>query len=424
MPTTCVIGLLWGDEGKGKIIDLLAEDADVVARFGGGHNAGHTLVHEGERMVLHLIPSAIRRPGTLNVIGNGVVVDPFHLRDEIERVRGHGIAIELGGNLLVSEGCHLILPLHRLLDHASESSRGAAKLGTTGRGIGPTYADRAARCGIRVGDLLRPERLRRGLERLCDEKNATLRACEVPEVDATELQSQLLEIGEWLRPAVRDTGALLRSVLRDGKRLLFEGAQGVLLDVDHGTYPFVTSSSASTGGIAIGTGLPPQVVGEVTGVVKAYSTRVGAGPYPSELDGDIAERIRAAGNEYGSTTGRPRRCGWFDAVATRYAVAVSGTTEIALTMLDVLSGFGDIGVCVAYERGDGSKTTEFPVFDLDDVKPVVEFFPGFEGDLTGMRRFDDLPENAQKYVHSLEELAGVPIRTISVGPGRDQVIRR
>lgn len=424
MPTNCVIGLLWGDEGKGKIIDLFAEDADVVVRFGGGHNAGHTLIHNGERLVLHLVPSGIRHPSTVNVIGNGVVVDPYHLRDEVARLQGQGIEIELGRNLLVSESAHLILPLHTTLDHASERARGVNKLGTTGRGIGPTYADRANRAGIRVGDLVRPARLKASIARLVADKNLLLEAFGESPCDGAALERELTELGAWLRPAITDTGSYLRRAHAEGRRLLFEGAQGVLLDVDHGTYPFVTSSSSSTGGIAVGTGLPPQVVHDVTGVVKSYATRVGSGPFPTELDGDIADRLRTAGHEFGSTTGRPRRIGWFDAVAVRYAAAVSGTTGLVLTNLDVLSGFGEIGVATAYEMPDGTRTEDFPTHDLDGLQPVFEYLEGFEGDLTGIRTFDALPAAARAYVEGIESRVGVPVRTISVGPGREQVIPR
>jgi adenylosuccinate synthase len=426
MPTTCVIGLLWGDEGKGKIIDLLAGEADWVVRYGGGHNAGHTLVRDGERLVLHLVPSAILREGVRNVIGNGVVVDPFHLRDEIARLRQRGVAVELGRNLFVAEGAHVILPVHRALDGLAERMRGDAKLGTTGRGIGPAYADRASRAGVRVGDLIRPARLDAALQRLLTEKNAILVACGAEPLDPARLRDELLELGRALRPAIADVGSLLREARRRGERILCEGAQGVLLDVDHGTYPFVTSSSASSGGVAVGTGLPPQSLERVVGVVKAYATRVGAGPFPTELDGDFAHRLREAGREYGSTTGRPRRVGWFDAVAARYAAEVSGTTEIVMTNLDVLRGMGPLRVARAYHlHGDPrAERVQFPLFDLDDVRPVFEEHQGFDEDLSGMRHWSELPPAARRYVEAVEARLGVPIRTVSVGPGRDQVIRR
>ena len=424
MTSSCVTGLLWGDEGKGKIIDLLSEEASYVVRYGGGHNAGHTLVHEGERMVLHLVPCGIRRPGVVNVVGNGVVVDPFHLAQELAELQERGCEIRLGENFLVSELCHLILPLHRTLDEVAENLRGDAKIGTTGRGIGPTYADRAARLGLRMGDLIRPERLASGLERLLAQKNPMLEALGMPPVDAGELSVQLLELGEQFRPAITDTGRVLRQAVADDERILMEGAQGVLLDVDHGTYPYVTSSNASTCGIAAGTGMAPATIDHVHGVVKAYTTRVGAGPFPTELEGAAAERLRAAGNEYGSTTGRPRRCGWFDAVAVRYAAQLSGARSIVMTNLDVLSGFAPLSVCTAYQMGDGSRSDYFPVLDLDQVMPIYEEHPGFDGDITGVRNFEDLPSEARAYVRSIEEYVGVGVGLVSVGPARDQVIRR
>ncbi|MCC6670703.1 MAG: adenylosuccinate synthase [Planctomycetes bacterium] len=419
----CVLGVLWGDEGKGKIIDVLAQDADVVARYGGGHNAGHTLVWRGERLVLHLIPSGILRPQVLNVIGNGVVVDPFHLRNELEGLVAKGVEVRLGTNLLVSERAPLILPLHRALDQVAEHVRGAGRIGTTGRGIGPAYADRANRSGLRVGDLIRPQRLAAGLEHLLAEKNPVLKAFGLPPIEAGPLAEDLLRIGEGLGAAVADTGAVLRRALRDGRRVYFEGAQGVLLDVDHGTYPFVTSSSASSGGVAIGSGVPPAAIQRVVGVVKAYATRVGEGPFPSELADATGERLRVAGREYGSTTGRPRRCGWFDAVACRYSVDVAGITELVVTNLDVLRGFDPIRVAVAYQVA-GRRVTEFPAFDLDEVRPEYQDLPGFQEDITGVRRFADLPAAAQRYIETLEGLAGVRVGLISVGPAREQVIWR
>jgi adenylosuccinate synthase len=426
MPTSCVIGLLWGDEGKGKIIDLFAAEADWVVRYAGGHNAGHTLVRDGERLVLHLVPSAILRPGVRNVIGNGVVVDPFHLREEVLGLRARGVDVQLGENLLVSEAAHVILPVHKALDGMAEERRGAAKIGTTGRGIGPAYADRASRCGVRVGDLLRPDSLDASLKRLKAEKDALLVAWGGEAIDVDTLREQLLEVGAFLAPAIADTGHLLREAHRKGARVLCEGAQGVLLDVDHGTYPFVTSSSASTGGVAGGTGLPPTALTQVRGVVKAYATRVGSGPFPTELRCDVAHQLREAGREYGSTTGRPRRVGWFDAVAVRYSAQLAGATEVVLTNLDVLSGFRPLQVCVAYDLGgDPARRSEnFPAFELDRVRPVYREFRGFEGDLSGVRSFADLPDAARAYVEGVEELIGVPIRTVSVGPGRDQVISR
>ena len=424
MPISCVIGILWGDEGKGKIIDLLAQDADVVARYGGGHNAGHTLIHQGDRLVLHLVPSGILRPGVVNVIGNGVVVDPFHLREEIERLRQRGVAITLGKNLLISERAHVILPLHQALDRVAEQARGAGRIGTTGRGIGPAYADRAARCGIRVGDLIRPDTLQARLVSLLAEKNPVLAAFHLPEIAPGPLAEELLAVGAFLRAGIADTGAFLRRSLGEERRVLCEGAQGVLLDVDHGTYPFVTSSSASTAGVAVGLGVPPTALSRVVAVAKAYATRVGEGPFPTELADALGERLRIAGREFGSTTGRPRRCGWFDAVAVRYAAEVSGATELVLTTLDVLAGFSPLRLAVAYADARGVRAPGFPAFDLEAMRPVYEDLPGFTQDLSGVRHFADLPAEARRYVERIETLTGLAVKVVSVGPGRDQVIAR
>lgn len=424
MAVRCVTGILWGDEGKGKIIDRLAADTDCVVRYGGGHNAGHTIFLDGEKLVLHLIPSGILHPGVLNIVGNGVVVDPWHLEEEIEGLRGRGAEVELGVNFFVSEGAHVILPLHRALDQVAEQIRGSDKIGTTGRGIGPTYADRASRTGLRMGDLVRPARLSRALDYLLAEKNPLLRAFDLPEVERGPLETQLIEFGQRLRPAITDTGHMLRSAYACDQRILIEGAQGVLLDVDHGSYPFVTSSSSSTGGVAVGTGLPPSAIGEVLGIVKAYSTRVGEGPFPSELFGEIGDQLRTAGNEFGSTTGRPRRCGWFDTVAVKYAVAVSGTTRLAMTNLDVLSGFDPLPLAVAYDLNGERISDRLPLFDIEEATAVCEEMPGFQDDVTGVRRYADLPVQARNYVEAIEDRVGVPIGIISVGPERDQVIER
>jgi adenylosuccinate synthase len=423
MPVASVIGILWGDEGKGKVIDYLASDADYVVRYGGGHNAGHTILIGDQRTVLHLVPSGILHAGTINVIGNGVVVDPSHLLGEVEGLLRRGVEVVLGQNLLLSERAHLILPLHQALDHVAEQVRGEGKIGTTGRGIGPTYADRAARCGLRAGDLLRPERLEVGLDRLLAEKNPILAAFGQKPIEPQPLLQDLLAHGRRLAPAITDTGRVLRAALAARKRILCEGAQGVLLDVDHGTYPFVTSSNASTGGIASGTGLPPAALDDVLGVVKAYATRVGTGPFPSELTDETGNRLRESGREYGSTTGRPRRCGWFDAVAVRYAAQVSGTQSLIVTNLDVLTGFDPLRITVAYDL-DGRRVADFPAFDLERCRPIYEAMPGFTGDLGRVRRFGDLPEAARHYVEAIERLTATPVRTISVGPARDQVIQR
>lgn len=422
MPTTCVVGILWGDEGKGKVIDFLAADTDYVVRFGGGHNAGHTLVLPSGKLVLHLVPSGVVHSHTVNVIGNGVVVDPIHLCAEVEKLRSRGLSIELGRNLLLSERAHLILEAHRQQDHWHEHLRGSGKIGTTGRGIGPAYSDRCSRIGLRLGDLLRPERLRAGLHSLVQQKNAWFGAAGLKALDAEAMYQELLAAGQTLRPGIVDAGAVLRAAHGAGKRILLEGAQGCLLDVEHGTYPFVTSSHASTGGAFSGTGLPPHAMRTV-GIVKAYATRVGEGPFPTELKDDLGNRLRIAGNEFGSTTGRPRRCGWFDSVAVRYSGAVSGASELVVTNLDVLRGF-PLRIAVAYRLPDGRTTTEFPAFDLDTVVPEYIELPGFDEDLREIRQFDALPKNAQRYVQALEERTGMPVRTVSVGPERHQVILR
>ena len=423
MPTTCVVGILWGDEGKGKVIDFLAADADFVVRFGGGHNAGHTLILPGGKLVLHLVPSGIVHEHVTCVIGNGVVVDPLHLEQEIQGLRARGLQVDPGRNLLISERAHVILEAHRVQDHWHEQSRGKGRIGTTGRGIGPAYADRCNRVGLRMGDLLRPERLHAGIERLCAEKNPLFAGTGLPMLEPAALYDVLSRAGEQLRDGIVDTGTALREARRAGHRILLEGAQGCLLDVEHGTYPFVTSSHASTGGAFTGTGMPPHDL-QVVGIVKAYSTRVGEGPFPSELQGELAERLRTVGNEFGSTTGRPRRVGHFDAVAVRYSSAVSGVDELVVTNLDVLSGFGPLHMATKYRLPDGTTTDQFPAFDLAEVEPVCREFAGFDGDLTGVRDYADLPVAAREYVEAIEAEVGIPVKTISVGPGRDQVILR
>jgi adenylosuccinate synthase len=422
MPTTCVVGILWGDEGKGKVIDYLAADTDFVVRFGGGHNAGHTLVLPTGKLVLHLIPSGIVHAHTVNVIGNGVVVDPVHLCSEIDKLHQRGLAVDLGRNLLLSERAHVIVDAHRRQDQWAEGLRGSGKIGTTGRGIGPAYADRCARIGLRLGDLIRPDRLRAALQGLAMQKNAWFAPAGLPPLEIDAMYAELAAAGERLRPGIVDAGAVLRAAHGAGKRILLEGAQGCLLDLEQGTYPFVTSSHASTGGAFSGTGLPPHPMRTV-GIAKAYATRVGEGPFPTELKDELGNRLRIAGNEFGSTTGRPRRCGWFDTVAVRYSGAVSGTTELVLTNLDVLRGF-PLKLCTGYRLADGSTTTALPAFDLEAVQPLLVELPGFSEDLREVRRFEALPQNARAYVQAIEQHTGLPIRTVSVGPERQQVILR
>jgi adenylosuccinate synthase len=418
-----VVGILWGDEGKGKVIDWLATEADYVVRYGGGHNAGHTLVLPSGKLVLHLIPSGIMHAHARNVIGNGVVVDPIHLCSEIDKLRQRGIDVKLGANLLVSERAHVILEAHRRQDQWAEALRGSGKIGTTGRGIGPAYSDRCSRIGLRLGDLLRPERLRAAVDGLVAQKNAWFAAAGLAPIDAAAMYDELLAAGDKLRPGIVDAGAALRAAYAAGKRIVLEGAQGCLLDLEQGTYPFVTSSHASTGGAFSGTGLPPHAM-RVVGIAKAYATRVGEGPFPTELKDELGNKLRIAGNEFGSTTGRPRRCGWFDTVAVRFSGAVSGTGELVLTNLDVLRGFSPLRLCVAYRMPDGSRTTELPAFDLERAAPELVELPGFTEDLRGVRTFAALPKNAQAYVQAIEQHTGLPVHTISVGPERQQVIVR
>jgi adenylosuccinate synthase len=356
------------------------------------------------------------------VIGNGVVVDPIHLCGEIDKIRQRGIDVRLGQNLLLSERAHVIVEAHRRQDQWTEAQRGSGKIGTTGRGIGPAYADRCARIGLRLGDLLRPELLQKALAAFAAQKNAWFQPAGLSPVDVATLGQELAAAGDKLRAGIVDAGAVLRRAHAAGKRILLEGAQGCLLDLEHGTYPFVTSSHASTGGAFSGTGLPPHAMRTV-GIAKAYATRVGEGPFPTELKDEVGDKLRIAGNEFGSTTGRPRRCGWFDTVAVRYSGAVSGASELVLTNLDVLRGF-PLKLCVGYRLPDGARTTELPAFDLDRVTPEFVELPGFTEDLREVRRFDALPGNAQRYVQAIEQHTGLPIRTISVGPERQQVILR
>jgi len=423
MPATVVIGTQWGDEGKGKVVDLLAADVDLVVRFHGGNNAGHTLVVNGEKTILNLIPSGVLHPGRVCVLGPGVVIDPEVLVGEIAALRKRGYLAE-DAWLRTSEQAQLIMPYHRAIDRARERLRGAGQIGTTGRGIGPAYEDKMARTGIRVGDLFDEPGFRAALQANLREKNAYLQALlgETP-LSFDDIHDRYLAYREVLRPFVTDTGVTVRAALAAGKRVLLEGAQGVMLDVDHGTYPYVTSSNAVAGAAAAGAGIPPRAIDRVVGIAKAYTTRVGSGPFPTELTDALGERLRADGDEFGSTTGRPRRCGWFDAVVVRHAVALSGVDALALTKLDVLTGIDPLRVCVAYEI-DGMRT-ELPPgtrHAWDRVVPVYEDVPGWRQPLGGVRRAADLPVNARRYVERLVTLTGVPAALVSVGAGRDQTI--
>jgi adenylosuccinate synthase len=415
-----VLGAQWGDEGKGKIVDLLTPQFDVVARYQGGHNAGHTVYVNGTKFVLRLIPSGILHPGILCVIGNGVVVDPTALFAEVDELGRNGI--DVGDRLIVSDKAHLILPYHRDLDLLAEARRGERKIGTTSRGIGPAYEDKIARRGIRVGDLADA----RNLEQLVrDNVAARNRLVSDSTMDWKGVLAQLIAQGERLRPWVRDISLLLNDAMAAGKSVMFEGAQGTLLDIDHGTYPYVTSSNASAGGICTGLGIGPRTIGHVLGVAKAYTTRVGEGPLPTELSGEMGNRLRDSGNEYGAVTGRPRRCGWYDAVAVRYSVRINGLDGLALTKLDVLDGLERIDICTSYTCG--SRTlNEFPsdMAQLAACVPVYEAMPGWTTPTRGMRKYEDLPDAARRYIARLEEVTGVPAAVISTGSERDDTIFR
>jgi len=425
MPATIIVGLQWGDEGKGKTTDLLAEQVAMVVRYQGGDNAGHTVVSGNEILKLHLVPSGILYPHIVSVIGPGVVVNPTTLIAELDMLGSRGID---SARLRVSASAHLVLPFHVAIDRAREArlAGDGAAVGTTGRGIGPAYADRAARTGLRMGDLLEPTAIRARLTRLADERNAQLAHLGSTERwSAAEILDEMAAWGERLRPHIADTTALVQDALRRGDHVLLEGAQGTLLDIDHGTYPYVTSSSPVAGGACTGGGIGPLQVDEVLGVMKAYATRVGAGPFPTELNDGIGESIAERGHEYGTTTGRRRRVGWFDAVPLRYAVAVNSISSIMLNKLDILSGIETLALCVAYEVDD-RRIESWPASAdvLSRVRPIYESFDGWAEPIHAVRTLADLPEAARRYVAALEELAGVPIVLVSVGPERTQTIER
>jgi len=423
MANVAVIGAQWGDEGKGKIVDLFTRDADIVVRFQGGNNAGHTLVVNGNKTVLHLIPSGALHPGKLCVIGNGVVVDPGVLLEELDGLKKRGYLLD-DSFLRISEQAHLIMPYHKAIDLARERLRGKGKIGTTGRGIGPAYEDKVARTGIRFVDLLEQDTFREKLRHNIKEKNIYLKAIlKEKTLSFKEIHDTYRGYRERLKGHVANTGLLLDNEIRAGKKVLFEGAQGTLLDVDHGTYPFVTSSNTVIGGLCSGAGIGARNVHQIIGISKAYTTRVGSGPFPTELKGPEGEKLKEEGSEFGATTGRPRRCGWFDAVGVRHAVRVNGITGIALTKLDVLTGFKKIGVCVAY-RCEGKTYHDFPASlrVLERAEPVWERMDGWDTPISGAKRFSDLPANAQRYVRRLEEIIGMEMILISVGPGREQTV--
>ncbi|MEV4455182.1 adenylosuccinate synthase [Microbispora sp. NPDC004025] len=422
MPAVVLVGAQWGDEGKGKATDLLGGDVDYVVRYQGGNNAGHTVVIGDQKYALHLLPTGVLSPDVVPVIGNGVVVDPGVLLSEIDGLAERGISCE---RLLISASAHLIMPQHKAIDKVSERFLGKAKIGTTGRGIGPAYGDKIYRMGIRVQDLLDPGILGKKIEAAVGEKNQILtKIYNRRGLDPAKVLEEYLGYAERLRPHIADTSLVLSRALDQDKVVLLEGGQGTLLDIDHGTYPFVTSSSPTSGGACAGSGIPPTRLTRIIGILKAYTTRVGSGPFPTELLDEQGDWLRQTGGEYGVTTGRNRRCGWFDAVIARYATRINGVTDFFLTKLDVLSGLERIPVCVAYDV-DGVRHDEIPMTQTDfhHAKPIYEEFPGWQEDITSAKTFDDLPPNAQAYVRALEEMSGAPISAIGVGPGRTQTIQ-
>ena len=423
MANVVVVGAQWGDEGKGKIVDWLSTEADVVVRFQGGHNAGHTLVIDGTVYKLALLPSGIVRPGKLSVIGNGVVLDPWHLAREIEALRGQGVAVGTD-NFKVAENVTLILPLHRELDAHREAGAGAeGAIGTTKRGIGPAYEDKVGRRAIRLSDLAEPASLDIKIARLMSHHEPLRRGLGLPAIAAADIKAELMAIAPSVLPFMAPVAAILDAARRAGKRILFEGAQGAMLDVDHGTYPFVTSSNTVAGAATTGSGLGPGAIGSVLGIVKAYTTRVGGGPFPTELHDDTGRLIGTKGREVGVNTGRPRRCGWFDAVLVRHAVRTSGITGLALTKLDILDGFPEVKICTGY-RLDGETIDRLPASQAaqDRVEPVYETFAGWDGTTAGARSWADLPAQAIKYVRYIEELVGAPVSLLSTSPERDDTI--
>lgn len=419
---TCLVGLQWGDEGKGKIIDILTESFDIIVRYQGGSNAGHTIVIDGEKFVLHLIPSGILRKNKSCVIGNGVVLDPLQLLQEIDELRGKNI--EVGGNLHISELAHLVFPYHKKLDEYSEGEKGGEKIGTTRRGIGPCYADKMARSGIRVSDLFCPEYFKQRLKQVVDEKNRIfVHLHGADELSWKEIYDEYLGYAERIKPFVCQAIEFMDKAIKAKKRILFEGAQGALLDVDFGTYPFVTSSTVVASGAASGTGISPRHIHKVLGIMKAYTTRVGNGPFPTELTDKTGEHLREKGCEYGATTGRPRRCGWFDAVSVKHSIMVNGADSVVMTKLDVLDNQKTIKLCVGYKI-DGKEHKYFPA-DLvawKEYEPVYEELPGWQEDTSKMRNAKDIPSRASDYIKRLEKILDVKIEMLSVGPDRGQII--
>ncbi|MDG6110155.1 adenylosuccinate synthase [Dactylosporangium aurantiacum] len=424
MPAIVLIGAQWGDEGKGKVTDMIGGDVDYVVRYSGGNNAGHTVVTpDGQKFALHLMPSGALWPNAAIVIGNGVVIDPKVLLVEIDGLAERGVDVS---RLMISGDAHLIMPHHRALDRVVERYLGSSRIGTTGRGIGPAYGDKVARMGIRVQDLLDPGILRKKLEIVLRERNQVLfKVYNRKEIDVDAVVEEYLTYAERLRPYITDTRQVLWKGLEEGRTVLLEGAQATMLDMDHGTYPFVTSSNPTAGGACVGAGVPPTAITQVIGVTKAYTTRVGSGPFPTELFDDFGVHLRKIGREYGTTTGRERRTGWYDAVVARYATRLNGITDLVVTKLDVLSGLEKVPICVAYEV-DGKRTDEMPMTQTEfhHATPVYEELPGWWEDISKAREFSDLPVNAQRYIERIEELAGTRVSIVGVGPGREENVVR
>lgn len=422
MSSVVVVGTQWGDEGKGKITDFLSQDAHVIARYQGGDNAGHTIMFDGKTYKLHLIPSGIFDKNKLSVIGNGVVVNPKALIKELDYLKHEGVDTS---NLRISSRAHVILPYHVELDRLQEEAKGDNKIGTTIKGIGPAYTDKAARVGIRICDLLEKDTFEAKLRMNIEEKNNLItRLYDGEPIHFDDIFEEYFEYGQRIKEFVTDTSVIINDALDNGERVLFEGAQGVMLDIDQGTYPFVTSSNPLAGGVTVGTGVGPSRINKVVGVCKAYTSRVGDGPFPTELFDEIGNQIREIGREYGTTTGRPRRVGWFDSVVMRHAKRVSGITDLSLNCIDVLSGLDTIKVCIAYKKKDGEIIEYYPASlkELEDCKPIYEELPGWSEDITTCQTFDELPVNAQNYVKRIAELVGVKISTLSVGPDREQTM--
>jgi adenylosuccinate synthase len=417
-----VLGTQWGDEGKGKIVDLLTDQADAVVRYQGGHNAGHTLVIDGKKTVLHLIPSGILRENVLCLIGNGVVLSPAALLQEMEKLEKSGIPVRQ--RLRISPACPLILPYHVALDQAREAARGSAKIGTTGRGIGPAYEDKVARRSVRVADLMQPARFATKLREVMEYHNFVLTEYfKAPALDFDEVCAEALQMAEQLRPLVADVTSLLHNYRENGKRIMFEGAQGSLLDIDHGTYPFVTSSNTTAGGTATGSGFGPLYLDYVLGITKAYTTRVGSGPFPTELFDEVGEHLSSKGNEFGATTGRARRCGWFDAIALQQAVRINSVSGLCITKLDVLDGLESIKLCIGYTDKQGN-AVPLPIDaeDYEDLLPIYETLPGWQESTLGIQKLEQLPANARAYIQRIEAVVKAPVDIISTGPDRNETI--